>query len=61
MTNLERLFRKYMKFSATVVTYLIWNLPEPLEGVSGGELYNWLLEEEVAPPVAADGAGKDES
>lgn len=62
MTNLERLFREHMRFSSVVTTYLIWNLPDEIKDAQSGLLYYWLLEEEeVAPPVAADGAGKDES
>lgn len=62
MTNLERLFREHLKFSSIVTNYVIWNLSDEIKDVSGSELYNWLLaEEEGAPPVAADGAWKDES
>lgn len=60
MTNLERLFREDNYVQSMMTTYVIYHVPRA-DRVEGGRLYDWLLEEEVAPPVAADGAGKDMS
>lgn len=63
MTNLERLFRDDSYVQSMMTTYVIYHVPRA-DRVEGGRLYDWLLrehEEEVAPPVAADGAWKDES